>query len=122
MMECYQCKKETDDWDDATKLHAIAWNEPLTVFLYKKKCIRCSPSRAQHIVHPDFEPVADDRPMFDKRLWSDPENAAHKKYGPNFATECEDRYTNAWLELREECEEENSRKTSIESNGKTPIK
>jgi len=112
-MRCSKCKKETGDWDDATKLHAIAWNEPFFVLLYVKKCIRCSPSRAQHIVHPSFKPVTDDRPQFDKRLWGNPESPVYKKHGPNFATECEGRYTLAWLELQKDRKLEEEENASI---------
>ena len=98
--KCIQCEKEVEVWEDATILHGLAWNEPFTSLMYQTKCIRCSPSRAQHIVHASFEPVADERPQFDKRLWSDPESPVYKKHGPNFATECETRYTEAWLQMQ----------------------
>jgi hypothetical protein len=107
MMECYQCKKEVHSWNDATILHAIAWNEPLFILLKQAKCLRCSPSRSQHIIHPQFEPVVDDRPEFDKRLWNDPEGRTYKEHGPTFIEECTMRYTGAWVVMQEKYKDEN---------------
>jgi len=63
-------------------------------WLIYDKHIRCSPSRAQRIVHPKFPTVVDDRPQFDWRLdteiWTDERRAEHKKL-----------YTAAWVSLQE---------------------
>jgi len=53
------------------------------------KHIRCSPSRAQRIVHPDFPPVVDDREAFDQRLWT---TDKREKFRVT--------YTEAWVRLQ----------------------
>jgi hypothetical protein len=90
--------------EDAVRVSAIAWNEPETLLFAGARHIRCSPSRAQHIVHPDFEPVVDDRYIFDKRLWTDPDHPVCLKHGPDYVKECERRYTEAWVQLQDECD------------------
>ena len=64
---CDKCDCEVTTQNCSITMHCIAWDEPYFGLLAHRRCIRCSPSRAQHIVHPDFEPVTDDRPQFDKR-------------------------------------------------------
>jgi len=103
-MTCDKCGKEMSAREDAVRVAAIAWDEPETLLFAGARHIRCSPSRAQHIVHPDFEPVVDDRLAFDKRLWDDPENHVYKKRGAGFREECERRYTDAWVQLQDECD------------------
>lgn len=105
-MTCDKCKQEMSPREDAVRISAIAWNEPMTLLFAGARHIRCSPSRAQHIVHPDFEPVVDDRPAFDKRLWDDPENHVYKKHGAGYREECEQRYTDAWIQVQDECDKE----------------
>ena len=65
---CDKCDCEVTTQNCAITMHCIAWDEPYFGLLAHRRCIRCSPSRAQHIVHPDFKPVTDDRPQFDKRI------------------------------------------------------
>ena len=55
---CDKCGCEVTTQNCSITMHCIAWDEPYFGLLSHRRCIRCSPSRAQHIVHPDFEPVA----------------------------------------------------------------
>ena len=103
-MKCDKCKKDVDPRDDAVRVSAIAWNEPETLLFGGARHVQCSPSRAQHIVHPDFPRVFDDRYSFDKRQWTDSDHPVYQNHGPDFAKECEDRYTKAWVQLQDECD------------------
>lgn len=64
---CDKCDCEVTTENCSITMHAIAWDQPYVGLFSRRRCINCSPSRAQHIVHPDFPPVADDREQFDKR-------------------------------------------------------
>ena len=71
--DCAGCGKPIEGaWDSQIELGVetgeIADKASNRLFIYDKH-IRCSPSRAQRIVHPDFPPVVDDREGFDQRLW-----------------------------------------------------
>ena len=94
---CDKCNKEVTPGNDACTLDEIAWNDPHGHMFSRRRCIRCSPSRAQHIVHPDFEPVVDDRPEFDKRLMPKEERDRREK-----------QMTEAWVkaQLKEEVNHE----------------
>ena len=87
---CDKCDCEVTTENCSITMHCIAWDEPYIGLLSRRRCIRCSPSRAQHIVHPDFEPVVDDRTQFDKR---------NPEVFPTEAKrmEWEKRWTAAWL-------------------------
>ena len=87
---CDKCDCEVTTENCAITMHCIAWDEPYAGLLSRRRCINCSPSRAQHIVHPDFEPVVDDRPQFDKR---NPEVFPTEEK----RMEWEKRWTAAWL-------------------------
>ena len=87
---CDKCDCEVTTQNCAITMHCIAWDEPYFGLLAHRRCIRCSPSRAQHIVHPDFKPVTDDRPQFDKRN-SEAFPTEEK------VKEFEKRWTAAWL-------------------------
>ena len=87
---CDKCDCEVTVQNCSITMHCIAWDEPYAGLLSRRRCIRCSPSRAQHIVHPDFEPVVDDRPQFDKR---NPEVFPSEEK----RMEWEKRWTAAWL-------------------------
>lgn len=76
-------------------MSCIAWDEPYDGLFAHRRCIRCSPSRAQHIVHPDFKPVVDDRPQFDKR---NPEVFPTEEKVKEF----EKRWTLGWLVCQNE--------------------
>ena len=65
-------------------------------WLIYDKHIKCSPSRAQRIVHPKFPTVVDDRPQYDWRpeadnTWTDEMRSKWKKV-----------YTNAWVRLQQQ--------------------
>ena len=53
---CDKCGTEVSVKNDAVTMHSIAWDEPYSGLLSYRRCINCSPSRAQHIVHESFEP------------------------------------------------------------------
>ena len=64
-------------------------------WLIYDKHIKCSPSRAQRIVHPKFPRVIDTREQFDWRpeadnIWTDEMRAKYKKL-----------YTDSWVSLQE---------------------
>ena len=71
-------------------------------WIFRDKHIRCSPSRAQRIIHPDFPPVVDNRPQFDMRrglhwtnedrekwieVYTEAWTKLQKKYNPNWVTD-----------------------------------
>lgn len=69
---CDRCQTKVTTSNCSITMHAIAWGEPYVGLLSRRRCIRCSPSRAQHIVHPTFyPPIKDDREAYDKRLFDD---------------------------------------------------
>lgn len=92
---CDKCNKEVTPGSDACTIDEIAWDTPHArggwpAHMFSlRRCIRCSPSRAQHIVHPDFEPVVDDRPEYDKRLMPKEERDTREK-----------QMTQAWVEAQ----------------------
>lgn len=57
-------------------------------FIYDKH-IKCSPSRAQRIVHPKYPQVFDEREGFDMRLWDEKKRS-----------EWVEIYTSAWIRLQ----------------------
>jgi hypothetical protein len=62
-------------------------------WLIYDKHIRCSPSRAQRIIHPDFPSVVDNRPQYDMRRglrWTNEDREKWIKV-----------YTEAWVKLQE---------------------
>jgi len=87
---CDKCDCEVTTENCCITMHCIAWDEPYAGLLARRRCINCSPSRAQHIVHPDFPPVVDARQQFDKR---------NSEVFPNEEKikEFEKRWTAAWL-------------------------
>ena len=89
--ECDKCGQVVEKWEDATLFAAIYNDSPATPFISGKRHIRCSPSRAQFIVHPYFPPVVDTRPAFDKQYLN-----------PVLRAELEEKYTKAWTKLQEE--------------------
>jgi len=64
-------------------------------WLIYDKHIKCSPSRAQRIVHPKYPTVVDDRPQFDWR----PE--ANNAWTDQKRNEFRELYTDAWVRLQE---------------------
>src|SRR5690349_5283066 len=89
-MNCDKCGKPVVKREDATWLNVEAgYMNGLGLLVYGNRHIRCSPSRAQYIVHPDFAPVIDPRPEFDKTLVPEDERREMTR-----------RYTDAWLRLQ----------------------
>ena len=64
-------------------------------WLIYDKHIKCSPSRAQRIVHPKYPKVVDERPQFD---WRPEANNAWTEQKRN---EFRELYTDAWVRLQE---------------------
>ena len=91
---CYSCDKPIEGkWDSTIQL-AIEMGElegeAKSRFFFRDKCIKCSPSRAQHIVHSEFPTVKDDREQYNKMFWDKYERSKYEKL-----------YTNAWIRLQE---------------------
>ena len=90
--DCQECGKPIEgDWESQIALGIetgeISDRPSNRLFIYDKH-IRCSPSRAQRIVHPDFPPVVDERPRYDIRR----DDGMRKKYRKL--------YTEAWVRLQ----------------------
>ena len=92
--KCYTCGEPIKGkWDSTIQL-AIEMGElegeAKSHFFFHDKCIRCSPSRSQHIVHSEFVPVKDRREQYNKYFWDMYERSKYEKL-----------YTNAWVRLQE---------------------
>ncbi len=86
---CDKCLLPVNKKENLAQLYAeIGIVEALASLNSPNRHIRCSPSRAQYIVHKDFPPVVDNRPDFDKRRQKRADRIAQEKI-----------YTNAWLAL-----------------------
>jgi hypothetical protein len=74
---CAKCGQPVLPQDDAVRMDMFRSSaHAATLFLAPAVHIRCSPSRAQYIIAPEFgEPVVDDRPQYDKRLRHEHERA-----------------------------------------------
>jgi hypothetical protein len=95
MTECLVCKKPIKGkWDSQIAL-GVQTEElsdtPMNSFLMYDKHIACSPSRAQHIVHPKFPAVTDNREQYNKKFWDKYERNKYQKL-----------YTTAWVHLQEQ--------------------
>ena len=97
--DCHVCSKPIEgEWDSQVYLGMQTGelsSSGLHRWLIYDKHIKCSPSRAQRIVHPRFPTVIDDRPQFDWRpeadnAWTDEMRSKWKKI-----------YTEAWVLLQE---------------------
>ena len=96
--DCVVCDKPIEgEWESAIALGIetgeLSDTNANHMLIYDKH-IRCTPSRAQRIVHDKFPPVIDERPQFDWRpeadnLWTDEGRKKYKKI-----------YTRAWLNLQ----------------------
>ena len=96
--DCVVCDKPIEgEWESAIALGIetgeLSDTNANRMLIYDKH-IRCSPSRAQRIVHDKFPPVIDERPRFDWRpeadnTWTDEGRKKYKKI-----------YTRAWLNLQ----------------------
>tara|TARA_B100001964_G_scaffold158379_1_gene173946 strand:- start:802 stop:1125 length:324 start_codon:yes stop_codon:yes gene_type:complete len=96
--DCQECGKPIEgDWESQIALGIetgeITDRPSNRLFIYDKH-IRCSPSRAQRIVHPDFPPVVDERPQFDWRRDDGP-------WDPEMRKKYKKLYTEAWVRLQE---------------------
>ena len=94
---CYECNEVIEGrWDSQIGL-GIETGElketPYKHLIYDKH-IKCSPSRAQRIVHKKFPPVIDERSQYDWRpeadnTWTDEMREKYEKL-----------YTEAWVSLQ----------------------
>ena len=97
-IECYECGELIEGkWDSQVYLGMETGEldkSGIHRWLIYDKHIKCSPSRAQRIIHPDFPPVIDSRPQFDMRrgdnVWT---NEMREKWIKV--------YTEAWVRLQE---------------------
>ena len=90
-MNCDICGEIVDRRDDATHLEAVAYKVNSGVLVSRPRHIRCSPSRAQYIVHDCFSPVEDNRQAYDKRCLPDDMRKSREVL-----------YTSAWETLQNE--------------------
>lgn len=93
-MNCDICGEIVSHKEDATVLEALVYKRPTTVFLASARHIRCSPSRAQYIVHEKFDSIIDHREAYDKRCLPAPMREAGETL-----------WTAAWEKLQEDCED-----------------
>ena len=97
-IECHECGELIEGkWDSQVYLGMETGEldkSGIHRWLIYDKHIKCSPSRAQRIIHPDFPPVIDNRPQFDMRrgdnVWT---NEMREKWIKV--------YTEAWVKLQE---------------------
>ena len=98
-IECEVCGETIEGkWDSQVYL-GMETGELLRSSIHRwliyDKHIKCSPSRAQRIVHPKYPTVVDERPQFDWRpeannAWTDEKRKKYKKL-----------YTDSWVRLQE---------------------
>jgi len=97
-VDCQECGEPIEgDWESQIALGIetgeLSDRPSNRLFIYDKH-IRCSPSRAQRIVHPQFPPVIDERSRYDWRpeadnAWTDEDRKKYKRL-----------YTKAWVRLQ----------------------
>ena len=96
-IECHECGELIEGkWDSQVYLGMETGELDkggLHRWLIYDKHIKCSPSRAQRIIHPDFPPVVDNRPQFD---WRRGDNSWTNERREEFR----ELYTNAWVALQ----------------------
>jgi hypothetical protein len=97
-IECYECGELIEGkWDSQVYLGMETGEldkSGIHRWLIYDKHIKCSPSRAQRIVHPKFPRVIDTREQFDWRpeadnIWTDEMRVKYKKL-----------YTDSWVSLQ----------------------
>jgi len=93
-MNCDMCGEIVSHKEDATVLEALVYKRPSTIFLASARHIRCSPSRAQYIVHEKFDSIIDHREAYDKRCLPAPMREAGETL-----------WTAAWEKLQEDRED-----------------
>ena len=98
MTNCHTCNEPIiGKWDSQVQLGLetgeLDKESAYQHFIYDNH-IRCSPSRAQRIIHPEFPTVVDSRPQFDMRRgdnsWTNERREKFRKL-----------YTDAWVALQE---------------------
>ncbi|SVD37294.1 uncharacterized protein METZ01_LOCUS390148 [marine metagenome] len=98
-IECHECGKLIEGkWDSQVYLGMETGEldkSGIHRWLIYDKHIKCSPSRAQRIVHPKYPTVVDDRPQYDWRpeannAWTDEKRNEFRKL-----------YTDSWVSLQE---------------------
>ena len=98
-IECHECGKLIEGkWDSQVYLGMETGEldkSGIHRWLIYDKHIKCSPSRAQRIVHPKYPKVIDDRPQYDWRpeannAWTDEKRNEFRKL-----------YTDSWVSLQE---------------------
>ena len=96
-IECHECGELIEGkWDSQVYLGMETGEldkSGIHRWLIYDKHIKCSPSRAQRIIHPDFPPVVDNRPQYDMRRglrWTNEDREKWIKV-----------YTEAWVKLQE---------------------
>ena len=98
-IECQECGKLIEGkWDSQVYLGMETGEldkSGIHRWLIYDKHIKCSPSRAQRIVHPKFPRVIDTREQFDWR----PE--ADNAWTDEMRSKWKEVYTNAWVLLQE---------------------
>lgn len=88
---CDKCGESVQSNEDVTWLEAIAKKDN-SILLYHARHINCSPSRAQYIIHDDFEPYGYDyRKEYNKR--NQPKETVER---------LEKMWTDAWVQLQVE--------------------
>ena len=89
--ECITCGEHIAEYDSSVELAVLTGElDSKSRILVRDKCIKCSPSRAQRIIHPQYAQVFDDRPTYDMRLWDEGKRSKWVKI-----------YTDAWVKLQE---------------------
>ena len=98
-IECHECGELIEGkWDSQVYLGMETGElsaRGIDRWLIYDKHIKCSPSRAQRIVHPKYPTVVDERPQFDWR----PE--ADNTWTDKMRNEYRELYTDAWVRLQE---------------------
>ena len=98
MTNCHTCNEPIiGKWDSQVQLGLetgeLDKESAYQHFIYDKH-IKCSPSRAQRIIHPKFATVVDSRPQFDMRRgdnsWTNERREKFRKL-----------YTDSWVALQE---------------------
>ena len=96
-IECHECGELIEGkWDSQVYLGMETGEldkSGIHRWLIYDKHIKCSPSRAQRIIHPDFPSVVDSRPQYDMRRglrWTNEDREKWIKV-----------YTEAWVKLQE---------------------
>ena len=105
-IECHECGKLIEGkWDSQVYLGMETGEldkSGIHRWLIYDKHIKCSPSRAQRIVHPKFPRVIDTREQFDWRpeadnIWTDEMRVKYKKLYTDSWVSLQKRYNPKWI-------------------------